>query len=137
MPFSSIGERTLAFLLAPSSRTLVVDHCTVVPIPLEAKDPDDVVNYVWALGDWLDAEGTTLASYTVAIDAPASPTLVIDSDDDDAVPEDPPEEAAPGRNVCVWLSAGALDTDYIVRLRAVTAAGHTIDRSFVVRIRRR
>lgn len=128
----------MAFKLAPSSRTLVVCHgAAAVPLrPLEAKDPDDVVQYMWSLGEWLDAEATTLASYTVAIDAPSAPVLVRDSDASDADPGAVPTPIT-GRNVVVWLSAGALGVDYTLRLRAVTADGHVIDRSFIVPVRRR
>ena len=126
----------MAFKLAPPSRTLVVCHGPAFVLPLEAKDPDDVVQYMWALGEWLDSEGTTLASYTVAIDAPAAPALVKDSDASDAQPLATPTPIS-ARNVCVWLSAGALGVDYTLRLRAVTSAGHTIDRSFLVPVRRR
>lgn len=125
----------MAFLLAPPSRTLIVDHCQTGIIPrLELKDPNDVKNYVFALGEWLDAESTTLASYAVAIESPVGGALVKDSDASDAQPDADPAPI-PGRNVCVWLSAGAAAVDYSVRLRAVTASGVQIDRSFVVPVR--
>lgn len=126
----------MAFLLAPASRTLVVTHEVGIIPTLEPKDPDDVKQYVWALGDWLDVEGTELASYVVAIDSPASPALVKDSDASDADPDADPDPIT-ARNVCAWFSAGVADVDYLVRLRGVTAAGHTFDASFWLPVRRR
>ena len=126
----------MAFLAAPFSRTLVVSHAFGIIPALEPKDPDDVLNYVFDFGEWLDDEAVTLASYTVAIDAPTTPALAIDSHASDADPLASPAPI-PGRNVCVWLSAGALDIDYLVRLRGVTSAGQTFDRSFWLPVRRR
>lgn len=124
----------MAFTLAPQSRTLTLTHERAIIPTLEPKDPDDVKQYVWDLGGWLDEEGTTLVSFAVAIDSPAAPTLTqTESATSDAVVS----PATPGRNVCAWFGAGTLDKDYLVRLRGVTSLGQTFDASFWLPVRRR
>jgi hypothetical protein len=124
----------MAFALAPASRTRVVSDAAPIAA-FGPKDPDDVLNYVWSLGDWLDVEGTTLASYTASIDG-APVALVQDSHASDADPDADPDPL-PGRNVCVWVSGGTDGVDYFLRLQAVTAAGHTLERSCRLPVRSR
>ncbi len=139
----------MAFLTAPASRTIVVPSRRegLLLRELESKDPDACLQYQWALTEWLEAEGTTLTYYAVAIDAPAAPALLVDSTASDAPEVVEPEEpldplegfvvAEGAQNVVAWLSAGVLLVEYVLRLRFKTAAGHTEDCSFLVTVRRR
>lgn len=124
----------MAFSLAPQSRTLTVTHEVRIIPTLEPKDPDDVKQYVWDLAGWLDEEGTTLASFVVAIDSPATPAL---AQSEAATSDAVVSPAASARNVCAWFAAGVADIDYLVRLRGVTANGQTFDSSFWLPCRRR
>ena len=120
----------MAFVAAPLSRTLYPSHDVGIIPRLEPKDPNAVLNYVWSWGDWLDIEGATAASFTVAIDGVADNALALDSQAADA--------ASPtGRSACGWFSGGTDGQDYLVRCRVVTAAGVTEDRSFWLPVRRR
>lgn len=118
----------MAFVAAPPSRTLYVTHETGIIPSLEAKDPNDVVRYMWALADWLEVEGTTVQGFACAIDSPSPSDLVKQSEDGDA---------APPVYVSILVSGGTHGVDYIARLRLTLANGTTVDKSFRVPVRTR
>ena len=98
------------------------------------KDPDDKLDYVLDLSEWLDDD--TITGHTVTI---AAGDVVKDSSSVNAVPLTVKENwgtrtIAAQKAVIVWISGGTLKTVAEVTVRVETAAGRQLDRSFIIRL---
>ena len=99
-------------------------------IPYQTKTPTGVLDYkvdfaaetngrAGADGDWLES-GDTISTRTVTVDT----GITLDSD----------ALADSNTSVVVWLSGGTAGTSYDCTVRAVTANGRTVNRTFRIKV---
>lgn len=106
------------------SKVLVHDGRSI-PMHKEPKDPQAVLDYSIAFGDWL-ATGETISSATWV-------ATVYDIDSTDSTASVTVEGKTYTAVHTVWLSGGTEGQTGVVTCRITTSAGRTEDRSFKLR----